>query len=119
MTNDYNANNEVAERVSVTRWGAAELGQALGRIEATLIDMRRDIQEGNVAQAETMKAMSRLDLRVIRLENKEEQRTRVSRIGSVIALALLIPALNAVSVVHGWFDGVSKVCFPGNKPGNK
>jgi len=112
MTDDFDQDEDLGRRVPLARWGAAELGQALGRIEATLIDMRRDIQEGNVAQAETMKAMAKLDLRVIRLEGKEEVRTRVSRISSVIALALLIPALNAVSVVHDWFDGVSKTCFP-------
>jgi len=56
--------------------------------------------------------MAKLDLRVIRLEGKEEVRTRVSRIGSILALALLIPALNAVSVVHDWFNGGSKTCFP-------
>ena len=48
MSTDGPDDNEFSERVAVTR--TSEIARVLGRIEQTLIDMRRDIQAGTLAQ---------------------------------------------------------------------
>ena len=48
MTDDGPDDGEFSERVAVTR--SSEIARVLGRIEQTLIDMRREIQTGTLAQ---------------------------------------------------------------------
>jgi hypothetical protein len=97
-------------RVPLT--GGAQIAHLLGRIEATLTDMRRDIQSSVRTQEATAARMERIDLRVLRLEDREAARTRFSRVAGVIGLALLIPALNATSQLHGWYVAINESCFP-------
>ena len=92
--------------------GGAQIAHLLGRIEATLMDMRRDIQESVRAQEATVARMERIDLRVLRLEDREASRTRVSRIVGVVALALLLPTLNAAVELKEWVLSVNDVIFP-------
>ena len=92
--------------------GGAQIAHLLGRIEATLMDMRRDIQESVRAQEATVARMERIDLRVLRLEDREAARTRISRVAGVVAMALLIPALNATVELKEWVQSVNDVIFP-------
>jgi hypothetical protein len=92
--------------------GGAQIAHLLGRIEATLTEMRHDIQASVRAQECTNDRLERIDLRVLRLEDREAARTRFSRVAAAVAGLLLIPALTAVQQVHGWFDAVSDTCFP-------
>lgn len=101
-------------RVQLT--GGAQIAHLLGRIEATLVDMRRDIQASVRTQEATAARMERIDLRVLRLEDREAARTRFSRVAGVVALALLVPALNAAVELKEWVLSVNDVIFPKAKP---
>jgi len=92
--------------------GGAQIAHLLGRIEATLMEMRRDIQASVRTQEATVARMERIDLRVLRLEDREAARTRFSRLAGVIALALLLPTLNAAVELKEWVMGVNDVIFP-------
>jgi hypothetical protein len=111
--NDDFSDEEMAERVPVTR--TSEIARLLGRIEQTLIDMRRDIQAGTKAQGELATQLGKMDQRVLRLENKEADRTRYSRVMGVVMLAVLVPTANMIGTVHNWFNTVDKQCFPRGK----
>jgi hypothetical protein len=117
MNTDGPDDGEFSERVAVTR--SSEIARVLGRIEQTLIDMRRDIQAGTLAQGELTKQLVKLDRRVFTLESNEETRKLVSRVVSVIALAVvsatLVPAIKAADQLHDWFDAVDKLCFNKSK----
>ena len=92
--------------------GGAQIAHLLGRIEATLMEMRRDIQASVRTQEATVARMERIDLRVLRLEDREAARTRFSRVAGVVAMALLIPALNATVELKEWVQSVNDVIFP-------
>lgn len=113
MNGEDITDEELYSRVPFTR--GAEIAHLLGRIEVTLKDMRADIQAGNLAQSEFAKQLLVLDRRVLTLESKEETRKLVSRVVSVIALAVvsatLIPAIKAADQLHDWFDAVDRFCL--------
>jgi hypothetical protein len=113
MSDDI-TDDELCSRVPLTR--GAEIAHLLGRIEVTLKDMRLDIQSGNLAQTEFAKQLLLLDRRVLQLEGKEGARKMISRAVAVVALAVLIPAVNAADQLHDWFSSVDKFCFPKGKP---
>lgn len=92
--------------------GAEEIAHLLGRIEASLIDIRGDIQASTEAQKATNREMGLIDRRVIALESKEDGRKRASRIAAAVALGLLIPALSAVNEAHAWLNTVNATIFP-------
>jgi hypothetical protein len=111
MMNDELAGDDLLRgRGSFTR--AEEMANLLGRIEATLIDIRSDIQASTKAQETTNLEMRTIDRRVVDLESKEDLRKRVSRIAAGVALGLLIPALSAVNDAHAWFSTVNDTIFP-------
>jgi hypothetical protein len=113
MLDDGPEDDMLHGRMPLTR--GAEIAHLLGRIEATLSEMRRDIQASVKTQESIIGKMQQIDYRVIRLEGKEEDRKRFSRIVSIIALGLMLPALNAAHQLHGWFMTVNSTCFPGDK----
>jgi hypothetical protein len=104
----------LAELVPVTR--AGDISRMLGRIEATLVEMRHDIQDGTRAQVETREQMVALDKRVEVLESDRGIRVRVGRFAVQLAFVLLVPTLLALNHLHTWFDTVSKVCYPSKTP---
>lgn len=104
----------LAERVPVTR--ASDISRMLGRIEATLVEMRRDIQAGTRAQCETREQMVALDKRVEVLESDRGIRVRVGRFAVQIAFVLLVPTVLALNHLHAWFDTVSEFCHPDKTP---
>ena len=101
---------DLHSRVSLN--GSAQIAHLLGRIEATLMEMRHDIQASVRTQEATVARMERIDLRVLRLEDREAARTRFSRVFGVVALALLVPALNATVELKEWVHSVNDVIFP-------
>jgi hypothetical protein len=97
-------------RIPLTR--GAEIAHLLGRIEATLEELRHDVQDSTRAQDATNVELRLIDRRVIQLEDKEESRKRYSRVMSFIALGLMVPAFTSVQQLHNWFLTVNNVCFP-------
>ena len=89
----------------------AQIARLLGRIETTLIDMRRDIQENTHAQADLTTRLSLMDRRVGVLENDRQTRIRYGRMYGIVAMALLVPSLNLIQQIHGWFVAVNDVSF--------
>jgi hypothetical protein len=104
----------LAEQVPVTR--AGDISRMLGRIEATLVDMRLDIQAGTRAQRETTEQMLALDKRVEVLESDREVRIGVRRFAVQLLLVLLVPTVLALNHLHNWFDTVNKVVSPSKTP---
>jgi hypothetical protein len=104
----------LAERVPVTR--AGDISRMLGRIEATLVEMRLDIQAGTRAQSEARERMVALDKRVEVLEADRGIRVRVGRFAVQALFVLLVPTVMALNHLHYWFDTVSKVCYPQKTP---
>ena len=104
----------LAERVPVTR--AGDISRMLGRIEATLVDMRLDIQAGTRAQCETREQMVALDRRVEVLESDREVRIGVRRFAVQVLFVLLVPTVLALNHLHQWYDTVNKVIFPSKTP---
>jgi hypothetical protein len=104
----------LAERVPVTR--AGDISRMLGRIEATLVEMRLDIQAGTRAQSETREQMVALGKRVEVLEADRGIRIRVGRFAGQMLFVLLVPTVLALNHLHQWFDTVSKVCYPQKTP---
>jgi hypothetical protein len=89
----------------------AAIARQLGRIEATLESMGGDIQASVRSQEATMVELKTLDRRVMRLEDKEDARTRYSRVASLIGLALLVPAINAAQHAYHWVYTVGETYF--------
>ena len=110
MIDDDFSDDEMRGRVSLTR--GAEIAHLLGRIETTLVEMRRDVQANTVAQADFTTRLELMDRRVGTLEGERQTRSRYGRIYLMIALALLVPALNWAQQLHNWFMTVNNVCFP-------
>jgi hypothetical protein len=104
----------LAERVPVTRTG--DISRMLGSIEATLIEMRLDIQAGTRAQSEASKQMVVIDRRVEVLESDREVRIRVWRFVIQALFLLLLPTVLALNHLHEWYDAVNKVIFPSKTP---
>ncbi len=109
MSDDF-PDDYLTARIPVSK--AGEIAHLLGRIEQTLIEMRRDIQEGTRFQAELAGRVEKLDGRVGSLESDRSLRVRIGRFCVMAGFALLLPAINAVDRVHQWFDAVDKTCFP-------
>ena len=107
-------NEFFAERVPVTR--AGDISRMLGRIEATLVEMRLDIQAGTRAQTETREQMLALDRRVEVLESDRGVRVRVGRFAGQLLFILLVPTVLALNHLHQWYDTVNKVIFPSKTP---
>jgi hypothetical protein len=105
---------DLSGRCALTH-GNNEVPRLLGRIEATLQDMRRDIQEGVDAQKLIGTRLESHDTRIGRLEESERNRVRINRLISIVALALLVPALGWANHVYTWFSEVSAICFPKSK----
>jgi len=93
----------------------SSVARLLGRIEATLREMRRDIQEGVEAQKLIGVSLAAHDTRIGKLEESERNRVKINRVISVIAVALLVPTLNWANYVYTWFHEVSAACFPSSK----
>jgi hypothetical protein len=104
----------LAEQVPVTR--AGDISRMLGRIEATLVDMRLDIQAGTRAQSETKDQMLALGKRVEVLEAERGIRVRVGRFAVQMLFVLLVPTMLALNHLHYWYDTVNKVIFPSKTP---
>jgi len=104
----------LAERVPVTR--AGDISRMLGRIEATLVEMRLDIQAGTRAQTEAREQMMALDRRVEVLESDRGVRIRVGHFATQVLFLLLLPTVLALSHLHYWYDNVNKVIFPSKTP---
>jgi len=107
-------NESFAERVPVTR--AGDISRMLGRIEATLVEMRLDIQAGTRAQTEAREQMMALDRRVEVLETERGIRIRVGRFTVQMLFVLLLPTIMAFNHLHDWFDSVSECCPPKKTP---
>jgi len=104
----------LAERVPVTRTG--DISRMLGRIEATLVEMRLDIQAGTRAQCETREQMKALDRRVEVLESDRDVRIRVGRFAAQMLFLLLLPTVLALNHLHQWYDNVNKFTTPSKIP---
>ena len=104
----------LAERVPITR--AGDISRMLGRIEATLVEMRLDIQAGTRAQCETREQMVALDRRVEALETDRGVRVRVGRFAVQMLFVLLVPTALALNHLHQWYDTVNKTIFPSKIP---
>ena len=104
----------LAERVPVTR--AGDISRMLGRIEATLVEMRLDIQAGTRAQNETREQMGAFDRRVKVLESDREARISVRHFAVQVLFVLLLPTVLALNHLHYWYDTVNKVVFPSKTP---
>jgi hypothetical protein len=104
----------LAERVPVTR--AGDISRMLGRIEATLVEMRLDIQAGTLAHTETTRQMVTLNRRVEVLESDRGVRIRVGRFAAQMMFILLVPTVLALNHLHYWYDAVNKVIFPSKTP---
>jgi hypothetical protein len=87
---------------------AGELSRILGRIEATLTDMRRDIQEGTRAQANFTTRLETMDKRVAKLEGADEARKSSNRMLGMILVVILVPTLNVVWHIHGWINRINE-----------
>ena len=109
-TDDLIGDDLLRGRVTFSR--AEEMANLLGRIEATLIDIRGDIQASTKVQEETNREMGRIDRRVVYLESREDIRKRTSRIVAAVVLALLIPTISAANHVYTWFSAVNDTIFP-------
>jgi hypothetical protein len=113
-TDDFIGDDLLRGRVPFSR--AEEMANLLGRIEATLIDIRGDIQASTKVQEETNREMGRIDRRVVYLESREDIRKRTSRIVAAVVLALLIPTISAANHVYTWFSVVNDTIFPRKLP---
>jgi hypothetical protein len=116
MSMDDFTEEELRSKVPINRWSGSDIARMLGRIEVTLMEMRADIQESNQAQTLMLTQVQKIDNRVGALEVKERDRTVFSQRAGRVMLVLLVPMIFAMSHISQWFDGVSDMCYPKNKP---
>ena len=114
--NENFSDDDLSEKVPVTRWNVAEIAQMLGRVESTLLDMRSDIRTSTEIQNRLSDKIEGVTDRVSELEIRERGRTKLSRVIGTVLLVLILPAINLVRNVHDWFDIVDDVCYPKDQP---